>query len=97
MLAVGSWRVGAKVWILCLVADKVCRAGPPPLTPHRSCASGLYLLHHWMLNQPHKYWQALRALVAQAQQYDDDRLLRNPYLQISTMIFAEETGATSGH
>ena len=53
-------------------------------TPH-TFPSGLYLLHHWMLNQPHKYWQALRQLVSQAQHADDERLLRNPYLQITQM------------
>ena len=58
---------------------------PPP--------AGLYLLHHWMLNQPHKYWQAMRQLVAQAQRADDDSLLRNPYLQISAMMAMEDSQA----
>ncbi|GAX77605.1 hypothetical protein CEUSTIGMA_g5049.t1 [Chlamydomonas eustigma] len=52
--------------------------------------AGLYLLHHWMLNQPHKYWQSLRQLVSQAQRSNDDTLLRNPYVQISAMMIADD-------
>ncbi len=43
-----------------------------------------------MLNQPHKYWQSMRQLVVQAQQLNDERLLHNPYLQISAMMTAED-------
>jgi hypothetical protein len=48
--------------------------------------SALYLLKHMMLNQAERYWQALRQLVLRAQSANDEKVLGNPYLQISAMI-----------
>ena len=50
----------------------------------------MYLLHHWMLNQPHKYWQSMRELVVAAQAQDDEHMLHNPYLQIRAMMECQE-------
>ena len=53
--------------------------------PRERYLAGLYLLNHWMLNQPHKYWSSLRQLIVLAQQEGDEGLLLNPYRKVEAM------------
>ena len=53
--------------------------------PRERYLAGLYLLHHWMLNQPHKYWSSLRQLIVVAQKEGDEGLLLNPYRKVEAM------------
>uniref|UniRef100_A0A7R9YWT5 Uncharacterized protein n=1 Tax=Chlamydomonas euryale TaxID=1486919 RepID=A0A7R9YWT5_9CHLO len=58
--------------------------------------AGMYLLQHWMLNQPHKYWQSLRQLLLHARAAGDERPLNNAYLQIESMMAAEDLADQPG-
>jgi hypothetical protein len=46
----------------------------------------VFLLRHLLANSQQRYWRGLRQLVAAAQAAEDDRLLRNPYLQCGTLL-----------
>eukprot|EP00955_Chlamydomonas_euryale_P093501 364788-Chlamydomonas_euryale.AAC.11 len=63
---------------------------------HSSTGAGMYLLQHWMLNQPHKYWQSLRQLLLHARAAGDERPLNNAYLQIESMMAAEDLADQPG-
>jgi hypothetical protein len=52
----------------------------------------VYLLRHLQLNQQEKYWRALRALLLQAQQLNDERMIDNPYLTAASMLSIEGQG-----
>ena len=56
------------------------------------CCAGVYLLRHLQLNQQEKYWRALRALLLQAQQLNDERMIDNPYLTAASMLSIEGQG-----
>lgn len=53
--------------------------------PRERYLAGIYLLNHWMLNQPHKYWASLRQLIVLAQEEGDEGLLLNPYRKVEAM------------
>lgn len=54
--------------------------------PRERYYAGVYLLRHLQLNQQDKYWRALRALLLQAQQLNDERMIDNPYLTAASML-----------
>jgi hypothetical protein len=49
-------------------------------------------VRHLQLNQQEKYWRALRALLLQAQQLNDERMIDNPYLTAASMLSIEGQG-----
>lgn len=49
-----------------------------------------FMLEHLMQHQQDRYWSALRALVASAQQSNDERLLGNPFLQLVTLLSEQQ-------
>lgn len=56
-------------------------------TDARTCFFvSVFMLEHLMLNRQDQYWHALRQLVVQAQQVNNEGLLGNPYLQVSTLL-----------